>query len=299
MSVEPCVSLIVPSYGSVPRRCSLLGRVPRSGSPRLCSYAALRLLDARPGSLSLAEVVPARCRSTELSQGSWMTLSYVPRSWIPEGRCAEARALRMAHRCCLRRPQTSRPAHFSSIGTYRAAEPIAVYASRSRSPVYSSRPRKTRYPCGGLRPSRSGLSPVGHDSKFQVLPPFTLTRLHLARCGEQKDGCEPRMVDLVSRGAGHQTSLFSIRPPEVLRESSLEDSWMRHSSASPCIGGERARTCLPGHAAAPTIRIGLWHLDGDRHSDPMGPGFMSSIIYVCRYTYTISGSLKPDCNHRM
>jgi hypothetical protein len=31
-------------------------------------------------------------------------------------------------------------------------------------------------------------------------------------------------VDLVVRSAGHQTSLFSIRQPEVLRRSSLEDS---------------------------------------------------------------------------
>jgi hypothetical protein len=43
-------------------------------------------------------------------------------------------------------------------------------------------------------------------------------------CGEQKDGCEPRMSGPVIRDAGHQTSLFSIRPPEVLQRASLEAS---------------------------------------------------------------------------
>jgi len=44
-------------------------------------------------------------------------------------------------------------------------------------------------------------------------------------------------VNPVLRDAGHQTSLFSIRPPEVLRRASLEDSSPKPGSISSRAGG--------------------------------------------------------------
>jgi hypothetical protein len=56
-------------------------------------------------------------------------------------------------------------------------------------------------------------------------------------------------VDLADRGAGHQASLFSIRPPEVQRQHSLEDSSTRHSSTPRCIGAARVRLRFASEAA--------------------------------------------------
>jgi hypothetical protein len=76
-------------------------------------------------------------------------------------------------------------------------------------------------------------------------------------CGEQKDGCEPRMGGLVLCDAGHQTSLFSIRPPEVQHRASLEDSSTKRGTMPPQRRlMQRGYRCQRGRGRA-FIRIGL------------------------------------------
>jgi hypothetical protein len=62
-------------------------------------------------------------------------------------------------------------------------------------------------------------------------------------------------VDLVLRGAGHQTSLFSIRPPEVQHRASLEGSSTERGVMRSCTG-DAARLQFSSEAVLAFIRIG-------------------------------------------
>ena len=105
--LELGVSVIFPSNGSVIRRRSLLGGVPRVGSP--ASSLVLRRSDfpAAPASLACALLggSAARCRGERRDlPGSWGTLHGMPCSMTPVGpsrRAIRALPYSLAPRCCL------------------------------------------------------------------------------------------------------------------------------------------------------------------------------------------------------
>ena len=154
-STEVCVSAIFPSNGSVIRCRPLLGGVPRVGSP--ASSLLLRHSDFPPpvgrASLPSRRSLPrshfASTRGDDgTSQVPGQPLSHVPCSLTP------VEPLRRTFGPCLATGAAVLPSAFgNSVGLHNlrisglnhTAHAPAVYASQPRSPVYSLRPRKTRF----------------------------------------------------------------------------------------------------------------------------------------------------------
>src|SRR5215475_10136816 len=103
--------------------------------------------------------------------------------------------------------------------------------------------------------------------------------------GNRRTAVSRAWVDLVLRGAGHQTSLFSIRPPGFSR---VPRSRIRRRSEARCCRAQADRARIPSASeAVPTISFGsgrlvaiaaLWNpssVPQDRSR------FMSLIRYVC------------------
>ena len=105
-------------------------------------------------------------------------------------------------------------------------------------------------------------------------------------------------VDLVFRGAGQQTSLFSIRPPEVLQRSSLEDSSTNCAAMPPSRPAlADAEQLSSASEAVPALHSDLATLWNPRSVLQGRSGFMSLIGYVCPGMRT-NNDLTAKCDNR-
>src|SRR3954469_8690966 len=77
----------------------------------------------------------------------------------------------------------SAPTTVISFGTYFTARTLAVYASRSRSPVYFLTIAQDSLPAWRSPSSPVGFSPRVAYRSFWLLPPSSSARLVLAHCG--------------------------------------------------------------------------------------------------------------------
>ena len=160
------------------RRRSLLGRVPRDGSPT--SQLLLRRSDfSCPELLGSPPRVPFRpARRPRDLPGSCATLANVPRARDP----GEGARPGLPERCSCVSVASLLPStmpamsalttkHLSGL-TLVARSPV-VYASQ---PPSRCRPRKTHSPAAVLGFTGAGLSPVGHFERFPVATSFLLSQ---------------------------------------------------------------------------------------------------------------------------
>src|SRR5205823_5049401 len=75
--------------------------------------------------------------------------------------------------------------------------------------------------------------------------------------GNRRTAVSRASVDLVIRDAGHQTSLFSIRPPEVLQRSSLEGASTKPRSMPSRADSRRLVSATQVVVAVPPDRLAI------------------------------------------
>ena len=179
------VSFIFPSNGSMPRCRSLLGRVPRVGSP--ASALVLRQSDFQLPHLAHSRLLSGSGYAGE----SWISLvprrpsPYVPRLSDPGG-TGEAglrddvptlRFTGAAFRACRRVGFH----HVFLSGSNTAAHMLAVYASQPGSPLHHARLATGWQPYlgqAGVQPARSLRQVCSHVLAFTWFPPDRSLKAH-------------------------------------------------------------------------------------------------------------------------